>query len=130
MARAAAARHLAGAPGAAGEAGIPGWETTLCVFNTLSRPRSGMARFTLTLDEPGTGRIIVRDQAGAELPALAEGVRRHADGSLAEVTLTFRATDVPAVGYRAYWALRRRRARAVRLGRRSPAPRSRTRRSG
>ena len=104
VARAAAARHLAGAPGAAGEAGIPGWETTLCVFNTLSRPRSGMARFTLTLDEPGTGRIIVRDQGGAELPALAEGVRRHADGSLAEVTLTFRATDVPAVGYRAYWA--------------------------
>ena len=104
VARAAAARHLAGAPGAAGEPGIPGWETTLCVFNTLSRPRSGMARFTLTLDEPGTGRIIVRDQSGAELPALAEGIRRHADGTLAEVTLTFRATDVPAVGYHAYWA--------------------------
>ena len=104
VARAAAARHLAGAPGAAGAAAAPGWETTLCVFNTLSRPRSGMARFTLTIDEPGTERIAVRDHDGAELPALAEGIRRHPDHSLAEVTLTFRATDVPAVGYRAYWA--------------------------
>ena len=104
VARAAAARHLAGAPGAVGAATAPGWETTLCVFNTLARPRSGMARFTLTIDEPGTERITVRDHGGAELPALAEGIRRHPDHSLAEVTLTFRATDVPAVGYRAYWA--------------------------
>ena len=37
-------------------------------------------------------------------PALAEGIRRHADHSLAEVTVTFRAADVPAVGYRAYRA--------------------------
>jgi len=104
VARAAAARHLAGAPGAVGAATAPGWETTLCVFNTLARPRSGMARFTLTIDEPGTERIAVRDHHGAELPALAEGIRRHPDHSPAEVTLTFRATDVPAVGYRAYWA--------------------------
>ena len=34
--------------------------------------------------------------------ALAEGVRRRGDGSLAEVTLTFLARDVPALGYRTY----------------------------
>ncbi|HTU06688.1 MAG TPA: glycoside hydrolase family 38 C-terminal domain-containing protein, partial [Trebonia sp.] len=32
----------------------------------------------------------------------AEGVRRHPDGSLAEVTLTFRARGVPALGHRRY----------------------------
>ena len=37
------------------------------------------------------------------MPFLADGVRRHPDGSLAEVSLTFRAVDVPAVGYRTYW---------------------------
>ena len=107
VARAAAARHLAGAPGESGARGAataPGWETTLCVFNTLSRPRSGLARFALTIEDPGTERITVRDHHGAELPALAEGIRRHADHTLAEVTVTFRAADVPAVGYRAYWA--------------------------
>jgi alpha-mannosidase len=103
-ARAAAARHLAGASGAAGEATAPGWETTLCVFNPLPRPRSGMAWFTLAIGETGTTRIVLRDQHGTELPALAEGVQRHPDGSLAEVTLTLRAVDVPALGYRAYWA--------------------------
>ena len=35
---------------------------------------------------------------------LAEGVARHADGSLAAVTLTFRAADVPPIGYRTYIA--------------------------
>ena len=107
VARAAAARHLAGAPGGSGGSGAEtaaGWETTLCVFNTLSRPRPGMARFTLTIDEPGTERIAVRDHGGAELPALAEGIRRYPDDSLAEVTVTFRASDIPAVGYRAYRA--------------------------
>jgi len=104
VARAAAARHLAGAPGTGGDSAAPGWETTLAVFNTMARPRSGMARFTLTLDEPGTQRIAVRDRSGAEVPTLAEGARHNPDGSLAEVTVTFRATGVPAVGYRAYWA--------------------------
>ena len=96
-----------------------------------------MARFTLTIDEPGTERIAVRDHDGAELPALAEGIRRHADHSMAEVTVTFRAADVPAVGYRAYWASAE--ARAERPGGepprwadgpRRPARRSRTRGSG
>ena len=37
--------------------------------------------------------------------ALAEGVRRREDGSLAEVTLTFLARGVPGLGYRTYWAV-------------------------
>src|SRR5262249_57156489 len=45
----------------------------------------------------------VSDAAGAGVPFLAEGVARHPDGSLAEVTITFRADGVPALGYRTYW---------------------------
>ena len=39
---------------------------------------------------------------GQPVRALAEGARRREDGSLAEVTLTFAARDVPALGVRAY----------------------------
>ena len=36
------------------------------------------------------------------LEALAEGAAHHPDGTLAQITLTFRATAVPALGYRRY----------------------------
>ena len=39
---------------------------------------------------------------GGATDRLPEGVRRRDDGSLAEVTLTFRARDVPALGTRTY----------------------------
>ena len=85
---------------------------SVVVVNGLARERAGMATVTITLDEPGTPWLAVidsRDAASlpagvmaAEVPALAEGVRRHPDGSLAQVTLTFRATQVPALGVRRY----------------------------
>jgi alpha-mannosidase len=110
-ARRAAIRHLAGASGPASslvstvdEKSADG-ETTLSVFNTLSWPRSGLARAALAFTEPGTGQVTLHDQAGAEVPFLADGVQRHPDGSLAALTMAFRATDVPALGYRAYRAL-------------------------
>jgi hypothetical protein len=73
------------------------------VFNTLSWPRSGLATIALKFTAPGTPWLAVRDESGSELAFLADGVRRHADGTLAGVSLTFRAADVPAVGYRTYW---------------------------
>jgi alpha-mannosidase len=72
------------------------------VGNGLARPRDGMARVTVPVPEDGTRWLEVRDDAGAAVPALAEGIRRRPDGSLAEVTLTFRARDIPALGLRAY----------------------------
>ncbi|HEY6792185.1 MAG TPA: glycoside hydrolase, partial [Trebonia sp.] len=85
---------------------------SVVVANGLARERTGMATVTVTLDEPGTPWLAVIDSrdaaaspAGAltgEVPALAEGVRRHPDGSLAQVTLTFRASRVPALGVRRY----------------------------
>jgi alpha-mannosidase len=82
-----------------GEAGV----RAVSVVNGLARERDGMATVTVRLDAPGTRWLTVREPvSGAAVPALAEGIRRHEDGSLAEVTLTFRARGVPALGYRRY----------------------------
>jgi hypothetical protein len=75
------------------------------VFNTLSWQRSGLATIRLELADPGTPWLALRDGAGEEIPFLAEGVRRHPDGSLAGLTVTFRAGQVPALGYRTYQAV-------------------------
>ncbi len=74
------------------------------VVNTLSWPRAGQASITLAF--PGTcwTWLAIVSADGAELPFLAEGVLRHGDGTLAEVTVTFRA-QVPALGFATYWAV-------------------------
>jgi alpha-mannosidase len=75
----------------------------VAVFNTLSWPRSGLASIRLEFAAPGPPWLDLRDQSGSGLAFLADGVRRHPDGTLAAVGLTFRAADVPAVGYRTFW---------------------------
>jgi alpha-mannosidase len=75
----------------------------VAVFNTLSWPRADLATITLRVDEPGTPWLALSDETGADVPFLAEGVRTYPGGSLASVTITFRA-EVPALGYRTYWA--------------------------
>ena len=87
--------------GAAGQGGGAGLAVT--VVNGLARERDGMATVTVRLDAPGTEWLTVTDPEGGDpVPALADGVRRHPDGSLAEVTLTFRARGVPALGFTHY----------------------------
>ena len=97
-ARRAAVRYLAGAgteqPGLA-----------IMVGNGIARPRGGLARVRIEVPDDGTRWLEVRDRAGDAVPALAEGVRRRQDGSLAEVTLTFPARDVPGLGHRTYRAV-------------------------
>jgi hypothetical protein len=78
-------------------------EPGVLVVNGLARERDGMATLALRLHPGSADWLEVLDpDTGAVLPALAEGVLRHDDGSLAEVTLTFRATEVPALGTRRY----------------------------
>jgi hypothetical protein len=98
------------------------------VLNTLSAARPGMASITLDFAEPGTPWISLADEHGAAVAFLAEGVRRHDDGTLAGLTLTFRAAGVPALGYRTYWVTAARPAAEPggRLGAGRWAPRSRT----
>ena len=99
-------RHLAGLAATAtvrGPDAGPGTPAVV-VFNTLSVPRSGW---------PGSpsgsptraprGRPARRHRPDRAQPGRGRG--RHADGTLASVTLTFRALDVPGLGYRTYLAV-------------------------
>src|SRR5215472_271805 len=97
---AATATAADGGPGAAGQAA-----RAVVVVNTLSRPRSGRARVVLDFPDRGTSWAELRDAAGDPVPALAEAVIRHDDGTLASLTLAFRARDVPSLGYRTYLAV-------------------------
>jgi len=98
-ARRAASAYLS-TSGGAGQAGVP-----VRVFNGLARSRDQIVTVTVPMPEDSMHWVELRDDAGRRVPALAEGVRRREDGSLAEVTLTFLACDVPALGYRVYRAV-------------------------
>ncbi len=74
------------------------------VFNTLSCARSAMVSVTWPVSASGADCVELRDHTGAVVPCLAGGATRRADATLAGLTLTFRAADVPALGYRTYWA--------------------------
>jgi alpha-mannosidase len=101
-ARRDAAAYLAGLAATASVPGAGPGTRAIVVVNTLSLPRSGLVTVTLDFPEPGTGQASVRAEDGTIVPALAEGAVRHADGTLASVTLTFRAGPVPGLGYRTY----------------------------
>ena len=72
------------------------------MINGLARPRDGVARVTVQVPEDGTRDLEVVDDAGTPVPSVAEGARWRPDGSLAEVTLAFLASGVPALGRRSY----------------------------
>ncbi len=102
-ARAAAAQGAAAATAASAPAGADARTLAIVVLNTLSAPRSALA--TAVLSPPGPADWLeLSDDSGQPVPFLAEGLSRRPDGSLAEVTITFRAADVPATGYRTYLA--------------------------
>ena len=107
QARRDAMAHLAGqadTAAAAAAARTPSGGRAVVVFNTLSRPRSGVTSAELEFPPGAAASVLLTDDTGAPVRYLASGVRRHQDGSLAAITLTFRACDVPAVGYRSYLA--------------------------
>jgi alpha-mannosidase len=101
-ARRDAAAYLAGQVATASAPGVSAAARAIVVFNTLSLARSGLATVTLDFAEPGTRQALLHAEDGAIVPALAEGIVRHPDGTLASVTLTFRATQVPGLGYRTF----------------------------
>ncbi len=102
-ARRDAVAHLSGVSSAAAPAGLTVFNgLAVRVFNGLARPREQVATVTVPVPQDGAGWVGLRDESGQPVPALAEGVRRREDGSLAEVTVTFPARQVPALGYRTY----------------------------
>ncbi len=108
-ARADAASYLAGqadTAAAAGQAPAPdqAGPRAIVVFNTLAWPRSGLATITLEFAAAKCAAVRLTDQAGTQIRYLADGVRRHQDGSLAAATLTFLAGDIPPLGYKTFLA--------------------------
>ena len=82
--------------------GPGGPDLAVTVANGLARPRDGMVRVTVPVRQDGIRWLEVRDEGGALVPSVTEGVQRRPDESLAEVSLTFFATAVPALGRRIY----------------------------
>ncbi|MEU4161571.1 glycoside hydrolase family 38 C-terminal domain-containing protein [Actinoplanes sp. NPDC026670] len=72
------------------------------VANPLSWPRGGVTRIELTYPAPGPSSLTVSDDTGRAVPAVAEGVVRHPDGTIAAATLSAVARDVPALGYQVW----------------------------
>jgi len=101
-ARAAATRFLAGLADTRSLDPADQAALAIVVVNSLSASRTAMATVELTLPPDWPAWLSLHDDAGAAVPFLADGVVRAADGALQSVRLTFRATDVPGVGYRCY----------------------------
>ena len=89
----------------AGQIDTTGEGTAVLAVNTLSFPRDSVTTVTVRHVEPGIWGARVVDQAGRGVPAVTDGVVRHPDGSLAEITLTFLARQIPALGHRVYRVL-------------------------
>jgi alpha-mannosidase len=106
-ARSAAAGYLSGLADTASLAGrgpaAAAGAFAVVVVNSLSFSRAAMTTVTLRLPAGWPGWLQLRDDAGADVPFLAEGVTTAADGTLQELTITFRA-QVPGIGFRSYLA--------------------------
>src|SRR5215469_10369028 len=103
QARAAAVTYLAGlADTASLAAGPEPMALAIVVINSLSAARTAMATVELELPADWPVWLSLHDDRGAPVPFLAEGVVRGGAGELQAVKLTFRASDVPGVGFRSY----------------------------
>jgi alpha-mannosidase len=104
-AAASAAAYLAGLVDTTPPPGVPQDSQAVVVLSTQSAGRAaGLATAALGFAAPGPPWLALADDQGAPVPFLAAEPARHADGTLASLTVTFRARDVPALGYRTYWA--------------------------
>ncbi|GIE77120.1 alpha-mannosidase [Actinoplanes philippinensis] len=97
----AAARRSA-VDGLAARVDTRGPGQAVLVANPLSWARGGAARFEVSFPAPGPLAVTVVDDTGAEVPAVASAETRHPDGTLAALTLSAVAHDVPALGYQVW----------------------------
>jgi alpha-mannosidase len=94
---------LAGAIGhLAGHTDTSGPGEAVIAVNTLSFARDAVTSVTIRYPHAGQHGAQVQDPDGRVVPAVTDALVRHPDGTLAELTLTFLARQVPAVGYRVY----------------------------
>jgi alpha-mannosidase len=103
--RTASADHLAGCANTANTADAAAQGHAVMVANTLSWARDGVVSVQLRFPESSAAGIELRDELGRPVAAVTDSMTRRDDGSLAEITVTFLARDVPALGYRTYQAV-------------------------
>jgi alpha-mannosidase len=96
-----AARNAA-ATGLAARADTRGVGQAVLVANTLSWQRGGTVRINREYPAPGPESVTVSDDRGLRVPAVAEAVARHPDGTISAITLAAPARDVPALGYQVW----------------------------
>jgi alpha-mannosidase len=70
------------------------------VVNALAFARDAITSVTVRLSGHRGARV--EDPEGQAVPSVTETATWHPDGTLAEITLTFLARQVPATGYRVY----------------------------
>jgi alpha-mannosidase len=77
----------------------------VAVFNAMSWPRTDVVRVTIDLPADGPRGIELWDVSGAAVPFALEAAGVPEDGKPATATIAFVARDVPALGYRTFWAV-------------------------
>jgi alpha-mannosidase len=102
QARGAAIRHLSALADTASLAVADATGLAVVVVNSLSFARTAMATVRLELPSGWPGWLELTDDTGRPVPFLADGISGTDAGGPAAVTITFRAADVPGVGYRSY----------------------------
>ncbi|MDI6100389.1 glycoside hydrolase family 38 C-terminal domain-containing protein [Actinoplanes sp. NEAU-A12] len=83
----------------AARADTSGAGQAVLVANPLSWQRDGITRIDLDYPAPGPRTLTVSGPSGAPVPAVAETLTRHPDGTIATATLSAAVRDVPALGY-------------------------------
>jgi alpha-mannosidase len=101
-ARRDAVAHLSQLADTASLPGARAGDLAVVVVNSLSLTRSAMATIRLELPAGWPGWMELLDDTGTPVPFLAEAASHSEDGSLTALTVTFRANNVPGVGFRSY----------------------------
>ena len=88
-----------------GEVDTEGEGVPIVVFNPLSWARTDVVEVELAFGDAGTKGLLLRDPRGRDVPFQLVDVGRNQDGTLNKVVLLFTAEEVPAMGYKTYFAV-------------------------
>ncbi len=77
----------------------------IVVFNPLSWARTDVVEVELAFGDAKVKGMLLRDLQGRDVPFQLTETGRNPDGTLNKVVLAFEAEDVPALGYKTYFAV-------------------------
>ncbi|HID95298.1 MAG TPA: hypothetical protein EYP53_04475 [Candidatus Latescibacteria bacterium] len=79
--------------------------TPIIIFNPLSWARTDVVEVELAFGDARAKGVLIKDPQGRDVPFQLTETGRNPDGTLNKVLLTFEAEDVPALGYKTYFAV-------------------------